>query len=383
MEICLAKIILDAIDEDIKKSKGLPNHHYVSKKIFYLETEKLFYKQWFGVGFGRDIPNPGDIVPLKILGIPILLVRNHAGEINVFENVCRHRGMVLLEKKKNTRGLIRCPYHSWCYNLDGELKATPHVGGTGVNFHKDVEKKNLGLFKIKSHLFLDVIFITLSEECQSFEDTHKELFNRWADYMKPLFFQKKDSEFELKINCNWKLAIENYCESYHLPWVHPDLNTVSKLEDHYNIISKGNFSGQGSKAFAQMKDEKGKIFPSFSNISSKWDHTSEYVSLFPNVILGVHKDHIFSGVLIPKNEKNTIERFSIYYSKKDSLGETFNSLRHKNAKFWKNVFKEDINVVEGMQKGRKGKYFDGGRFSPVMEEPTHIFHKWVANQLKV
>ena len=291
--------------------------------------------------------------------------------------------MLLIEKKRNTQGLIRCPYHSWCYSLNGELKATPHVGGIGVNFHKDIEKKDLGLFKIKSHLFLDVIFITLSEECQSFEDTHKELFNRWADYMKPLFFQKKDSEFELKVNCNWKLAIENYCESYHLPWVHPDLNTVSKLEDHYNIISKGNFSGQGSKAFAQMKDEKGKIFPSFSNISSKWDHTSEYISLFPNVILGVHKDHIFSGVLIPKNEKKTIERFSIYYSKKDSLGENFSSLRHKNAKFWKNVFKEDINVVEGMQKGRKGKYFDGGRFSPVMEEPTHIFHKWVANQLKV
>ncbi len=149
----MAKIILDAIDEDIKKSKGLPNHHYLSKKIFSLETEKLFYKQWFGVGFGRDIPNPGDIVPLKFLGVPILLVRDHAGEINVFENVCRHRGMVLLEKKKNTQGLIRCPYHSWCYNLDGELKATPHVGGTGVNFHKDLEKKNLGLFKIKSHLF--------------------------------------------------------------------------------------------------------------------------------------------------------------------------------------------------------------------------------------
>ena len=136
-----------------------------------------------------------------------------------------------------------------------------------LELRKDLEKKNLGLFKIRSHLFLDVIFITLSEECQSFEDTHKELFNRWADFKKPLFFQKKDSEFELKVNCNWKLAIENYCESYHLPWVHPDLNTVSKLEDHYNIISKGNFSGQGSKAFEQMRDEKNKMFPSFSNIS--------------------------------------------------------------------------------------------------------------------
>ena len=244
--MCLTEINLQAIDEDIKKSNGLPNHHYVSKKIFSVEKDKLFYRHWFGVGFGRDIPNPGDIAPVEFLGIPILLVRNHSGEIKVFENTCRHRGMLLLEEKKNAQGLIRCPYHSWCYNLDGELKATPHVGGAGINFHENLEKKDLSLFKIRSHLFLDVIFITLSEESASFEKTHKELLNRWTDYKKPLFFQEKDSAFQLKVNCNWKLAIENYCESYHLPWVHPDLNTVSKLEDHYHIISKGNFSGQGS-----------------------------------------------------------------------------------------------------------------------------------------
>ena len=135
----LTKINLPIIDEDIKKSNGLPNHHYVSKKIFSLEKDKLFYRHWFGVGFGRDIPNPGDIAPVEFLGIPILLVRNHSGEIKVFENTCRHRGMLLLEEKKNAQGLIRCPYHSWCYNLDGELKATPHVGGAGINFHENLE----------------------------------------------------------------------------------------------------------------------------------------------------------------------------------------------------------------------------------------------------
>ena len=375
-------IELEEIQEEIGESKGLPSQHYVSKKIFSLEKNKLYFKQWFGVGFGRDIPQPGDIYPIKFLGIPLLLVRNKIGEINVFENTCRHRGTILVEDKKNTQGLIRCPYHSWCYTLDGELKATPHVGGPGVNFHDNLEKKELGLFKLRSHVFLDVIFITLSEDTQSFESTHGEFLSRWSDFDKPLYFKKDDSEFELSVNCNWKLAVENYCESYHLPWVHPDLNMVSKLEDHYNIVSKGRFSGQGSEAFSQIKGKNGELFPCFSNLPSKWNDTSEYISLFPNVLLGVHKDHTFSVILVPKSKRKTTERFSIYYSKKESLGNNFASLRKENARFWENVFKEDISVVEGMQEGRNGKYFDGGRFSPIMEEPTRIFHKWVAKQLK-
>jgi hypothetical protein len=48
---------------------------------------------------------------------------------------------------------------------------------------------------------------------------------------------------------------------------------------------------------------------------------------------------------------------------------------------WKTVFEEDIFVVEGMQKGRYAKGFDGGRFSPIMDEPTHVFHDWYARQI--
>ena len=58
-------------------------------------------------------------------------------------------------------------------------------------------------------------------------------------------------------------------------------------------------------------------------------------------------------------------------------------MRAKNTNFWKEVFKEDIFVVEGMQKGRHGKFFDGGKFSPIMDGPTHLFHEWVATQINI
>ena len=65
----------------------------------------------------------------------------------------------------------------------------------------------------------------------------------------------------------------------------------------------------------------------------------------------------------------------------DKLADEYKETRQENANLWKTVFEEDIFVVEGMQKGRYAKGFDGGRFSPVMDEPTHVFHDWYARKI--
>ena len=57
-------------------------------------------------------------------------------------------------------------------------------------------------------------------------------------------------------------------------------------------------------------------------------------------------------------------------------------MRKRNAEMWYAVFEEDLFVVEGMQRGRHGRAFDGGKFSPVMDGPTHCFHHWVASQMQ-
>ena len=181
------------------------------------------------------------------------------------------------------------------------------------------------------------------------------------------------------LNANWKLAVENYCESYHLPWVHPGLNSYSKLEDHYNIEEVGFFSGQGSHLYKQLKDKNDKVFQDFKNLSKKWETGSEYISLFPNVLLGVHRDHFIGIILLPTATDKTIERIEIHYPTENCITKSFSHLRKKNQSQWKSVFEEDIFVVEGMQKGRSGVLFDGGKFSPKMDGPTHVFHEWVAN----
>ena len=80
-------------------------------------------------------------LPVNYFNNPLLIVKSKQDEkIRVFQNVCRHRGMILIEEPTVLKGAIRCPYHSWCYKQTGEVVATPHIGGPGYNYHSGIDK---------------------------------------------------------------------------------------------------------------------------------------------------------------------------------------------------------------------------------------------------
>ncbi len=370
---------LSNVNAPITSANGLPNWLYADKDALAAEKQAVFAPGWAAIGFGKDVPNKGDMKPVEFLGQPLLIVRGRDGVLRVFQNTCRHRGVMLVEEETNSSGLIRCPYHAWCYSLKGQLKQTPHVGGPDVHEHESIDKSALGLFEIRSHVWFDTVFVNLSGTAPPFEQANREVLERWAEYNKPIFHGGTDSSFSLEVATNWKLAVENYCEAYHLPFIHPGLNSYSRLEDHYNIVGEGGFSGQGTTVYNPKLDDSGRAFTDFAGMSSKWDTGAEYIALYPNVLFGVQRDHIFSIILEPVAIDRTIEHVEIYYADPAMCGAAMADLRQRNFEQWKNIFIEDIGVVESMQKGRNGDAFDGGRFSPVLDEGTHRFHQWIAD----
>src|SRR6056297_104850 len=229
------------IRHHLRWSCALPNAHYTDPATIAAENRACLETTWAAIGVGAQVPEPGDAKPVSFLGQPLLLLRDDQGTLRVFYNICRHRGMILVEAPRRIEGAIRCPYHSWCYAKDGRLVATPHVGGPGQNAHPGIERKTLGLIEVPSHVWRDVVFVNLSGDAAPFEQTHAELIARWAEFDLPLHHGGSGSSFTLEVATNWKLAVENYCESYHLPWVHPGLNSYSRLEDHYHIEAPGRF----------------------------------------------------------------------------------------------------------------------------------------------
>ena len=120
---------IKAVNRPIEKAHGLPNQCYISEKYLMIERERFFRINGLLIGVGSSVPNPGDALPYNLLGIPLIILRDKERKIRVFHNVCSHRGYKLLDKPCSLKNLLRCPYHSWSYDLEGKLVATPHIGG--------------------------------------------------------------------------------------------------------------------------------------------------------------------------------------------------------------------------------------------------------------
>tara|TARA_Y100001970_G_scaffold154418_1_gene189197 strand:- start:24153 stop:25334 length:1182 start_codon:yes stop_codon:yes gene_type:complete len=378
---------LDVVSESIEKAHGLPNECYLNGPYNKIERKKIFEDKWVTIGVASSVPSPGDTKPFDLLGIPLIIVRDKKNKVRVFHNVCSHRGYKLIHKECSLKNVLRCPYHSWSYDLEGHLVATPHLGGLNKNEHKEFDKSKSGLKEVRTTVWLDLIMVNISNNQINFKEYIKPLEERWSNFwteedQKKICHPIDYGYFLLEAKCNWKFAIENYCESYHLPFVHPSLNSYSKIDDHYHIQGLPNrFAGQGTLVY-DPKFKDGAHFPIFPGWSKKKEKHAEYVALFPNVMLGIHKDHYYAYWLEPINHEYTKEHMEIYYvGEEAALSNKYKHLRKQNYKQWHSIQSEDVMIIEGMQQGRQSPVYNGGNFSPVLDNPTHHFNKWVATNL--
>ena len=366
------------------EASGLPNVAYTGAAFFRHERDQVLARTWVGLTFADVLPERPFAQPVEFMGLPLLLVRDRHGALRVFHNVCSHRGMKLVDSAGEVRGLITCRYHCWSYSTSGELKATPHLGGVDVHHREGFDNRAHGLKPVRSALFLGILFVNLSGDAPEFAAHIAPLRERaeallgaggWAQ----LHAGASDAQLTLTARCNWKLAVENYCEAYHLPWVHPELNSYSRLEDHYCFLDQ-DFAGQGSLAY-RGSEIAGVHLPRLTSWPAERVQVAEYPTLYPNVLLGFQADHAFAILLIPEAPDRTREELRIFYVGEGATAEAYRACRAATLAAWRIVFEQDIPAVEQMQLGRASPGYDGGVFSPVMDAATHHFHAWMARRL--
>ena len=358
--------LLDSFFKEKTPAQGLPARVYRDEFFWAKECRTVLAGNWVCAGFAHELGSPGDAAPVTVAGQPLLLVRNASGEIKGFHNVCRHRCLTLVDAPKNVGKLIRCPYHSWAYDLEGNLRATPHFGGTNKHGAPGFDREAHGLVPVRTHVWHDWIFVNLSGDAPSFEEYASPLMNRLegVDFAKVALVGVLDFG---EIHTNWKLIMENFIEPYHVQFVHSS-TTDQPLEDHYTIID-GNCLGSA----VDLDEEVG--------TSGSLGVSSRYLALYPNFILGRYfPDQIGVYLNVPLGQGRMLQKRAIYTTDGRALADKdVQGLKD----LWWNVHKEDHEMVERMYQARASEVASGGGvLSPVWEDSVRAFQEKIARDLQ-
>ncbi len=199
---------------------SLPRAFYNDPDVFEADIEAVFYNDWIFVGPECEIPNAGDYVTLTIHNAPIIVLRDHEGELRAFHNSCRHRGSRLCDKARGHTGRLVCPYHQWTYELTGELISTRYMGDT-------FDQSKFPLKPVHVTSIEGLLYICLAETPPDIE----RFRNAITPYIRPHDPRRTKIVHESVIveDANWKLVIENNRECYHCAGNHPEL-LVSLVE---------------------------------------------------------------------------------------------------------------------------------------------------------
>lgn len=239
--------------------RTLPGSAYLSDEAYRREQERIFYREWLCVGREEALPSPGDFLNVNVVGESVLVVRARAGGLRAFYNVCRHRGsrLVIEDPRPDERapacpsgrfkGSITCPYHSWTYALEGELRNAPFLTeGQGLR------KAQLSLHPVGVEAWGGFVFVNLSPAGAEAEG--RTLARQLGDVPErvqryPLAGLRTTHRITYEVGANWKCIVENYNECYHCGPVHPELCEVVpafKVDGGANLDwDKGSHTGRG------------------------------------------------------------------------------------------------------------------------------------------
>ncbi len=341
---------------------------YRSPEFFEREKADIFTRDWICAGRDEDWPAPGDHSVLDLFGESILVVRNGAGELRAFYNVCRHRGSRLcqpegVEAAAELRGgvmgrkLIRCPYHAWTYDLDGQLVNAPFLAEQDGFEPGEISLHPVGVARWGGFVFLNLT----PESAPDFEATVGGPAERLQRY--PLEALRSGRSIDYAVQANWKVLCENYNECYHCGPVHPELCAVVPTFRERGGADldwdRGIPHREGATTFTASGETDRRSFPGLDE-DEQTRHKGEL--LLPNLFLSLSRDHVAAFILLPRGADRTDVRCLFLFEPYELDKPGFDP--SDAADFWDLVNRQDWAVCESVQQGMGARVFDYGALSP-------------------
>ena len=375
--------IEENLREALSAGRQLPASCYTDSEVYIAEMEKFYASSWMAIGFASQYREIDRAWPVTALEKPLLITRDSEEVLHVFHNVCRHRGHVLLDDAKVSGKILRCPYHSWCYSLDGRFVTAPFWDGTENSAPSAEQKQSIGLVPVRFTVWYDVIFVNLSGRADSFESYIQPLRERWTEY-RPQNLLRCFSHQNFSIEGNWKLAAENFLDNYHLPWVHPEVGSSVSASLGLaveNLTLSENVIGFSHPTAGADKGKTTKPLPSWPTMSSSEAQRQDLFFLFPNTCFVMEGYYLWSMVLQPVSAGHCIEKLALYVLGEKALEDQFMESRSQLRDLIYNINSQDAKVIQNLQKGRQSDAASAGVYTPFHDQLGKQFHQIVIQKL--
>jgi choline monooxygenase len=358
------------VNPQLECAQTLASRFYTDPSVLALEKTRIFQQTWQLVGTlnqpcgevngkKRTIADPESYFTFDLAGEPIVVVRDAAGKLRAFSNVCRHRAGPVAEGA-GCRRVFNCGYHGWTYTLDGRLIGTPEVDG--VEFF---DRSTMGMVPLRCETWQQFIFVNFAADGPSLTEYLGNIPEVAHDFSFDGLGLVERRDYV--VNCNWKVYVDNYLEGYHIPIVHPGLMKEIDYPRYRCETSRYHSQQLGPVKEVKAGEEKDRVYAPGNGLKE-----ALYFWIFPNLMLNFYPDNVSMNLVVPLSHDKTLTIFEWYFH--DSESEKARERAAKAIEFSDTVQQEDIHICEAVQRGLQSVTYDRGRYSVKRENGVHHFH---------
>jgi Rieske 2Fe-2S family protein len=359
--------------------RTLPRDAYLAAEHFAREKEWIFCREWVCVGREDELPAPGDYVVKDVAGESILIVRTREGGLRAHYNVCRHRGSQLVPDcgAGHFAGGIRCPYHSWTYTLEGELRTAPFLEESD-----GLARSELSLHRVGVDTWGGFLFVQLTpDEADARGRTLAAQLGAVPERLRryPLAELRVARRITYEVQANWKVMLENYNECYHCGPVHPELCRLvpafkqrggSELDWERGIPHR-----EGAWTFTASGTTNRLPFEGLDE-DERIRHKGELV--YPNFLLSLSAEHVAAFLVFPHGPDRTTIVNEFLFHPSEMAKADFDPV--DAVEFWDLVNRQDWAICESVQRGMSSRVFRSGYYAP-MESSSLDIRRYIAERL--
>jgi len=278
-------------DGAFENARSMPPAMYHDPEIYDLELDRLFRHEWICIGRLAEMPEPGDYICRDIIDSPVFAVRQVDSSVKAFANVCLHRSASLLQGQGHV-SRISCPYHSWTYDLDGQL-----VGAPFMNETPGFDVKKFRLKALPCDIWEGFVYVSLDANASPLAESLTGMSQlvsdfRMGDYVS--VFEQVETW-----DTNWKCLVENFMDSYHIHRVHKD--SFAKYGSSEDITSLFPGGERYTYHLIQEHEERKSVYAHPDNTWLKGDdrYKTYLINIFPSHVIQLQPDLLWYLSILP------------------------------------------------------------------------------------